>query len=117
MLGVWYDAMKTKSWLKSNYVSQIRFYEAVERAFDADFKDEKIELLVTCYYQAQKANDKQWLSRLRKDYPIDENYLNVSHLKLSFWRLIAGCSFGALRKYATLHKRINKRCLEIDRPR
>lgn len=113
--GIWFGAYKDKSWYKSFGFPVIRFFEAAEKQFGVNYQADIYKILLASYCYAIKYRDYEWITKLRKFYPIDETRIKSSRIKLLVWRLIALLSFGSLRKHAIYQKNNQKLLAEIEK--
>lgn len=101
--GLWYESMKTARWFKSCGIKHYRFYEEAEKAFGADFSENKKRMLMLSYAHALAQHDDAWLETLRSRYPVDES--EFQHLRWKFLLLSAAMPFIRGRRREHMHRK------------
>lgn len=111
--GLWYESMKTVRWFKSCGIQHYRFYEEAEKAFGADFSEEKKRMLLRCHAHAMAQHDDAWLADLRTGYPVEAS--EFRHLRWKFFLLSVAMPFirGRRREYMHRQKGDYKELLRI----
>ena len=111
--SLWYECMKTARWFKNCGIKHYRFYEEAEKAFGADFSEEKKEMLLLCYAHALAQHDEAWLETLRSCYPIDESIFQHIRWKYGLLSVAMPFIYGRKREYAHRQKGNYKELLRI----
>ena len=68
--GIWYGAEASKDWCKKNAIRHYKFYDMLERRYNANFSIRKDTFISTCYAYALRDDDKEWLDELRNTAPL-----------------------------------------------
>ena len=101
--SLWYESMKTARWFKSCGLKHYRFYEEAEKAFGADFSEDKKRMLLFSYAHALAQHDEAWLEALRSRYPMDESIFQCIRWKYDL--LSAAMPFIRGRRREYMHRK------------